>query len=221
MANGDLYSLNDILPLLMQRPGNDVSNAPGATHWPEEPNPAQPYLDATKRFVHGGFSEALGWQPNALSSALKGQAAQDALSMMPGLGMARGVRAIPPLTAAQAEKSLTAGLKGYATDWGNPTLTEAQIGTIGDHIKSGLSNAQIATKYNTTPAAIQYQRQKLGLSRTGAEYRGQKYGEERTPTPPAPVQTSGPSLPQLKSLQDKGPDISPQEMALYLKTFGM
>ena len=30
------------------------------THWPEQPNPAKPYLDAAERFATGGVSGMIG-----------------------------------------------------------------------------------------------------------------------------------------------------------------
>lgn len=44
---------------------------PGATHYPEQPNPAAPYLDFARNFATGGLHNALAMHPDLISRVLQ------------------------------------------------------------------------------------------------------------------------------------------------------
>jgi hypothetical protein len=50
------------------------------THWPEQPNPAKPYLEAAQRFAKGGISEVIGHR-DPLGDVLQSDAANTAIGM--------------------------------------------------------------------------------------------------------------------------------------------
>jgi len=50
------------------------------THWPEQPNPAEPYLKAAKDFAKGGISEVIGHH-DPLGDLLQSDAANTAIGM--------------------------------------------------------------------------------------------------------------------------------------------
>jgi hypothetical protein len=41
-----------------------------SAHYPEQPNPAQPYIDFAQNFASGGLRLVFGWAENAVSRAL-------------------------------------------------------------------------------------------------------------------------------------------------------
>jgi transposase len=58
----------------------------GMTHWPEQPNPAAPYLEDVRKFAPGGLANIFGWQPSPLIQGL-GEAASYSIPMGGTLGM--------------------------------------------------------------------------------------------------------------------------------------
>ena len=79
------------------------SDAASMTHWPQQPNPAQPWLERARQFASGGITEALGqgggW-PSYIAHGL-GEAAS--IAGGPALGIMAGPRAFTEM--GQAGKS--------------------------------------------------------------------------------------------------------------------
>jgi len=57
-----------------------LEDAISMTHWPEQPNPAEPYLKAAKDFAKGGISEVIGHH-DPLGDLLQSDAANTAIGM--------------------------------------------------------------------------------------------------------------------------------------------
>jgi biotin operon repressor len=198
------------------------------THWPEEPNLAQPYARKALDFFNGGLKGAgvdilPGWV-DRIGAVFQNPDNQAAMGMagvgrLPA-GTIAGRSADELRAALEAKKSFGQiakewgvsrntiaggaarnGLTGQgkaASQWDNPQADQ----TLKQMSAAGDSYRTIGNELNTSRGAIAGRLDRLRKSSSGADIRG-----------------GTPSIPQLKSMSGPAEKINPAELKQYLDIF--
>lgn len=134
----------------------DGALAGSMTHYPESPNPAQPYIQGTKDFLKGGLSEVLKGQgvqlpdwSNRVGDVLQSEAANTAI------GMAAPLKGVGALEKAAAESPSITAYHGSPHDFENFDLSRIGTGEGGQSFGHGLyfaENEGVAKEYKNSIA---------------------------------------------------------------------
>jgi hypothetical protein len=155
-----------------------------STHWPEPPNPAQPYLEIAKQYMQGGIPQVLkgqGIQVPApidwLGKVLNNRDNQSAMGMAAKLNPISGNN-----ISGQFLKSGELKPQVANSPWADPKNIELLRQLKGQ----GLGASEIANQLNTTKNAVIGKLNRLGVSE---------------PTIGSAPMRQTPSLPRLKFLE--------------------